>query len=83
MTPFGAVMRGQVTSPGRKEAYMSNKVEAVRRYEKSAPMKLKAYVVNVCGYKSCESWSFEELADEFGFGYMLYMEEERKKLMEN
>jgi len=76
-------MRGQVTSPGRKEAYMSNKVEAVRRYEKSAPMKLKAYVVNVCGYKSCESWSFEELADEFGFGYMLYMEEERKKLMEN
>jgi len=59
---------------------MSNKVAVVKSYEKSAPMKLKAYVVNICGYKSCESWSLEELADEFGIGYMMYMEEERQKL---
>ena len=59
---------------------MSNKIAAVREYEKSAPLKLRAYVVSVCGYKCCESWSFEELADEFGIGYMIHMEKERQKI---
>lgn len=55
-------------------------IKHVKGYEKSAPIKLKAYAVNVLKYESCKTWSFEELVDEFGLGYLRYMEELRASL---
>lgn len=52
---------------------MQNKIQIVREYQDLAPMSLKAYVVGILGHKCCESWSFETLADEFGLGYMRYV----------
>ena len=61
---------------------MLNKTAAVKAYQKNCPVKLKGYVVNILGYKCCESWSFEELADEFGLGYMMHMDKELQKIRE-
>jgi hypothetical protein len=59
---------------------MSSKIAAVRNYQKNCPVKLKWFVINILGYKCCESWSFEELVDEYGLGYMIHMDEELQKI---
>jgi hypothetical protein len=60
---------------------LSPKAQAVKKYEKHCPQKLKAYVTKTLKYESCKDWSFEELADEFGIGYMMYWDEKLQELM--
>jgi len=57
-----------------------DKIKLIQNYEESCPVKLKGYVVSILGHKNCETWSFEELVDEFGYGYIMHMEDERKKI---
>lgn len=53
-----------------------DKASVVALYEKANPqLDLKAYVTKICGYKCCESWSRDELIDEFGLGYCFYLDE--------
>ncbi len=52
----------------------------VKEYQESAPIKLEAYAVKILKHESCKTWTFEELVDEFGLGYLHYMEDLRASL---
>lgn len=51
------------------------KAEMVDAYETGTGITIKEYVTKILGYKCCESWSKEELIDEFGYGYLKYVDE--------
>jgi hypothetical protein len=59
---------------------MNDKAQAVKRYERYCPQKLRNYVVHTLGYECCRDWDFETLADEFGLGYMIHWNKELAKL---
>ncbi len=50
----------------------------VRLYEANNPgLSLKKYVIEVLGYKCCENWDRDELVDEFGYGYCIFLAEQK------
>jgi hypothetical protein len=63
-----------------KNEKLTQKAKVVKAYEKFCPQKLVGYVTQVVGYKTCEDWNYNDLADEFGFGYMMYWDEKLQKL---
>jgi hypothetical protein len=61
----------------------NEKIAAVKSYQKNCPQKLRDYVVKTLGYKRCNDWPFEMLADEFGYGYIRYWNMELEKVLSN
>jgi hypothetical protein len=59
----------------------TNKAKLVKQYERNCPGKFRAYVENILGYKCCEDWDYDILADEFGYSYIMYWDNELKKLV--
>lgn len=56
----------------------TEKAKNVKRYQKNCPQTLRAYVQSF-GY-SVDDWTFDELAEEWGLGYIMYWEAQRMAL---
>lgn len=50
----------------------TEKTICIRDYEKNCPQKFRAFVEKTLGYKDTSEWSYDDLADEFGYSYMRY-----------
>ena len=70
---------GSVTASGGNRKKIT-KEQLVARFEAAHPeLDLKTWVTNVIGHKCCETWTRDELVDEFGYGYCFYMQDLRNK----
>jgi hypothetical protein len=58
---------------------MSRKAKAVQEYQETCPQTLRAYVANL-GYDT-RGWTFEQLAEEWGLGYVMKWDAERVRFL--